>query len=215
MDGNGRWARSRRRPRLAGHRAGAEALERVMGYCRQSGIEYLTVYAFSTENWKRSKVEVSGLMRLFSTFIKEKTPRLLSEGIRFRVIGRRTDMPASLRESVEELEEKSRNGSFTLVVAFSYGGRDEIVRAAEKYTGGGEESFARCLDTADIPDPDLVIRTSGEIRLSNFLLWQAAYAEFYFSDVMWPDFDREEFDRALTSYSKRDRRMGARKGSVK
>lgn len=244
MDGNGRWAKARHLPRLSGHKAGADALDRVMHYCKDVGIEYLTVYAFSTENWKRSEEEVSGLMKLLSTFIKSKEKTLVKEGVRFRVIGRRTDLSAKLQREVAELEDKTRNGSFTLIVALSYGGRDEIVRAAQKLlesaqvnreslssiTGGGDASttlaakgadaaslprvsediFSSLLDTAGIPDPDLIIRTSGELRLSNFLLWQAAYAEFYFTDVLWPDFDRAEFDKAIASFSHRERRLGGR-----
>ena len=212
MDGNGRWAKARRRPRLAGHRAGAETLDRVMHWCREAGIRYLTVYAFSTENWKRSKAEVSGLMKLLSSFIRSKEGELVANGVRFRVIGRRTDLSPKLQAEIAALEEKTAGGTFTLVVALSYGSRDEIVRAAMKFAGSTEEEFARCLDTADIPDPDLIIRTSGELRLSNFLLWQAAYSEFYFTDVLWPDFDRQEFDRALASFAGRERRMGGRLG---
>lgn len=221
MDGNGRWAKARRRPRLMGHKAGAEALDRVMHYCREAGIRYLTVYAFSTENWKRSKAEVAGLMTLLSSFIRSKEKTLLAEGVRFRVIGRRTDLSEKLQREIAALEEKTKDGTFTLVVALSYGGRDEIVRAVERLIGDAaigdaaprrvtEELFSSYLDTADLPDPDLIIRTSGEQRLSNFLLWQAAYAEFYFTDVLWPDFDQTEFDRALASYSTRERRMGGR-----
>lgn len=210
MDGNGRWAKARRRPRLAGHKAGADALDRVMHYCRDAGIEYLTVYAFSTENWKRSKSEVAGLMSLLSTYIRTKEKELVAEGVRFRVIGRRDDLSPKLQRELARLEEKTAAGSFSLVVALSYGGRDEIVRAAMRFKGSTEEEFAALLDTADIPDPDLIIRTSGELRLSNFLLWQAAYSEFYFTDMLWPDFDRAEFDKALASYAKRERRMGGR-----
>lgn len=215
MDGNGRWAESRHLPRLMGHRAGADALDRCMHYCKAAGIRYLTVYAFSTENWKRSKDEVSGLMKLLSQFISSKEKTLLKEGVRFRVIGRRTDLSEKLQGEIAALEEKTANGDFTLVVALSYGGRDEIVRAAARFaqmekSGDAESDFAACLDTAGIPDPDLIIRTSGEQRISNFLLWQAAYAEFYFTDVLWPDFDQAEFDKALESYSKRERRMGGR-----
>ena len=236
MDGNGRWAKAHHKPRLAGHKAGADTLDRVMHYCKDVGIEYLTVYAFSTENWKRSKEEVSGLMKLLSAFIKSKEKTLVKEGVRFRVIGRRTDLSAKLQKEIAALEEKTKGGSFTLVVALSYGGRDEIVRAVERYLRRGkdtaapvegtaaltgdaesfprlsENDFSAFLDTAGIPDPDLIIRTSGELRLSNFLLWQAAYAEFYFTDVLWPDFDRAEFDRAIASFSRRERRLGGRLG---
>ena len=211
MDGNGRWAKKRLLPRIAGHRAGADTLDRVMHWCKESGIRFLTVYAFSTENWKRSEEEVSGLMALLSTFIHGKEKELLKNNIRFKVIGRRSDLSEKLRREIAELEGKTAGGDFTLVVALSYGGRDEIIRAAEKYQGGGEEAFSALLDTAGMPDPDLIIRTSGELRLSNFLLWQAAYAEFYFTDVLWPDFGREEFDKALASFAKRERRMGGRK----
>ena len=219
MDGNGRWAKAHHKPRLAGHKAGADALDRVMHYCKDVGIEYLTVYAFSTENWKRSEEEVSGLMKLLSAFIKSKEKTLVKEGVRFRVIGRRTDLSARLQKEIAALEEKTKGGGFTLVVALSYGGRDEIVRAAVKFAAelehlerldNLESAFSGFLDTADIPDPDLIIRTSGELRLSNFLLWQAAYAEFYFTDVLWPDFDRAEFDRAIESFGRRERRLGGR-----
>lgn len=265
MDGNGRWAQKRHLPRLMGHRAGADALDRTMHWCKEAGIKYLTVYAFSTENWKRSEDEVSGLMKLLSHFIKSKERELVENGVAFRVIGRRTDLSEKLQKEIAALEEKTKGGDFTLVVALSYGGRDEIVRAALKFVGrvglgsdrvglgsnrvglgsdsewmgsdakrpyltlddaneslydanesilkpgkSIEDAFASCLDTAGIPDPDLIIRTSGELRLSNFLLWQAAYAEFYFSDVLWPDFDKAEFDKALASFSKRERRMGGR-----
>ncbi len=233
MDGNGRWAQKRHLPRLMGHRAGADALDRTMHWCKEAGIKYLTVYAFSTENWKRSEDEVSGLMKLLSHFIKSKEKELVENGVAFRVIGRRTDLSEKLQKEIAALEEKTKGGDFTLIVALSYGGRDEIVRAAErlfeKWRRGilprredqaltrqdaaspiDEQTFASCLDTAGIPDPDLIIRTSGELRLSNFLLWQAAYAEFYFTDVLWPDFDKAEFDKAIASFSKRDRRMGGR-----
>ena len=220
MDGNGRWAKKRHLPRLMGHRAGADALDRTMHWCKEAGIRYLTVYAFSTENWKRSKDEVAGLMKLLSHFIKTKEAELVANGVRFRVIGRRADLSAKLQREIAALEEKTASGDFTLVVALSYGGRDEIVRAARRFgeearrrgeDADPEEVFSACLDTAGIPDPDLIVRTSGELRLSNFLLWQAAYAEFYFTDVLWPDFDKAEFDKALASFSKRDRRMGGRK----
>lgn len=210
MDGNGRWAKKRHLPRIMGHRAGAEALDRCMHYCKDAGIKYLTVYAFSTENWKRSKTEVAGLMKLLSSFISSKEKTLVKEGVRFRVIGRRSDLSEKLQAKIAQLEEKTAGGEFTLVVALSYGARDEIVRAAMKFKGGSEADFASCLDTAGIPDPELVLRTSGEQRLSNFLLWQCAYSEFYFTDVLWPDFDRKEFDKAMDAYAHRERRMGGR-----
>ena len=199
-----------------------------MHWCKEAGIKYLTVYAFSTENWKRSKGEVAGLMKLLSHFIKAKEKELIKNGIAFRVIGRREDLSPKLQKEIAALEEVPK-GAYNIrknsqldgrastanVVALSYGGRDEIVRAAAKFAEQGcgenlEEAFASCLDTAGIPDPDLIVRTSGELRLSNFLLWQAAYAEFYFTDVLWPDFDKQEFDKALASFSKRERRMGGR-----
>ncbi len=216
MDGNGRWAKERRRARLSGHRAGAKTLDAVMRYCREAGIRYLTVYAFSTENWKRSKEEVSGLMKLLSSFIKAKGKTLVKERVSFRVIGRKTDLPPELQREIAALEEKTAGGEFTLAVALSYGGRAEIVDAAKAWAASGakgeltEEEFSKFLYAPDIPDPDLIIRTSGECRTSNFLMWESAYSEWYFTDVYWPDFDRAEFDRALESYSRRERRMGGR-----
>lgn len=218
MDGNGRWAEKRHLPRLMGHRAGAEALDRCLHFCKAAGIRYLTVYAFSTENWKRSAEEVGGLLKLLSTYIHTKEKELIANGIRFRVIGRRTDLSEKLRGEIAALEEKTKDGAFTLVVALSYGGRDEIVRAAAKWARDAaadgapltEAEFARFLDTADIPDPDLIIRTSGEQRTSNFLLWQSAYAEYYFTETLWPDFDQAAFDKALAAYAGRERRMGGR-----
>lgn len=216
MDGNGRWAEKHRKVRLSGHRAGAETLDNVMHYCREVGIKYLTVYAFSTENWKRSKEEVSGLMKLLSSFIKSKEKILIKERISFRVIGRRTDLSLMLQREIAALEKKTAGGDFTLVVALSYGGRAEIVDAAKAWALSGEkdelteEAFSKFLYAPDIPDPDLIIRTSGECRTSNFLMWESAYSEWYFTDVYWPDFDRAEFDKALESYSRRERRMGGR-----
>ena len=215
-------AAAHRKARISGHRAGADALDRMMHYCRDEGVEFLTVYAFSTENWKRSKLEVSGLMKLLSSYIDKKKEELKANKVRFRVIGRRQDLSNSIQKKIAALEEYTKDGDFTLVVALSYGARDEILRAAKAFardaiTSGGknlealkEDDFAKYLDTSDIPDPDLIIRTSGELRLSNFLLWQAAYAEFYFTDTLWPDFDREQFDKAIESFSHRERRLGAR-----
>ena len=211
MDGNGRWAVSRGRPRLAGHRAGARTLERVLDWCADAGVEILTVFAFSTENWKRSRAEVAGLMKLLGQFLREKGTKLMRDRIRFRVIGRREDLSPSLRRRIEALETETAGFRRQLVVALSYGGRAEIVAAARKFAlldEQTEETFASCLYAPDLPDPDLVVRTSGEFRLSNFLLWQCAYSEFYVTDVLWPDFDRVTFDRALASYARRDRRMG-------
>ena len=216
MDGNGRWAKARRKPRLAGHRAGADTLDRVMHYCRDVGIKYLTVYAFSTENWKRSKVEVSGLMKLLSTYIKTKEKELVADGVRFRVVGRRADLSPKLQQEIAGLEERTKGGDFTLAVALSYGGRAEIIDAANEWRRTNpdkpltEASFREFLYAPDIPDPDLIIRTSGELRTSNFLLWESAYSEYYFTDVLWPDFDRAEFDKALASFAGRERRMGGR-----
>ena len=216
MDGNGRWAQARHLPRLAGHRAGADALDRVMHYCRAAGIAYLTVYAFSTENWKRSPEEVAGLMKLLSTFISGKRAQLVREGVRFRAIGRRKDLPDALQKQIADLEEATKAGRFTLLVALSYGGRAEIVDAANAALSAGEkelteETFARYLYAPDVPDPDLIIRTSGECRTSNFLLWESAYSEYWFTPVLWPDFGKEEFEQALADFASRERRMGGRK----
>jgi len=216
MDGNGRWAKAHGKPRLAGHRAGADTLDRVMHYCRDVGIKYLTVYAFSTENWKRSKAEVSGLMRLLSSYIRSKEKELLSNGVRFRVVGRRADLSPKIQKEIAMLEERTKGGDFTLAVALSYGGRAEIIDAANEWRRTNpdepltEDGFKAYLYAPDIPDPDLIVRTSGELRTSNFLLWESAYSEYYFTDVLWPDFDRAEFDKALASYSRRERRMGGR-----
>lgn len=219
MDGNGRWALARGKKRLAGHRAGVDALERVLGWCKDAGVKILTVYAFSTENWKRPAEEVSGLMKLFSTFIRLKTRKLMHEHVRFRVIGRRGDLSPALAASIARVEEKTASFEQQLVLAVSYGGRAEIVDAARKLVAEAAAGKIRPEDVdealvggklyaPDLPDPDLIIRTSGEQRISNFLLWECAYSEFYFTDVLWPDFSREDFDAALASYAARDRRKG-------
>ena len=215
MDGNGRWAKAHHLPRLMGHRAGADTLDKVMHWCRARGIRYLTVYAFSTENWKRSADEVSGLMKLLDHYVESKAEELEKNSIRFRTIGRRSDLPEGLEKKIAALEERTKGGDFTLLVALSYGGRAEIVDAVNAALLAGEksvteESFKRYLYAGDVPDPDLIIRTSGELRTSNFLLWEAAYAEYYFTPVLWPDFDEAEFDKALASFEKRERRMGGR-----
>jgi undecaprenyl diphosphate synthase len=215
MDGNGRWAKAHHLPRLMGHRAGADTLDKVMHWCRARGIRYLTVYAFSTENWKRSADEVSGLMKLLDHYVEAKAEELEKNSIRFRTIGRRSDLPEGLEKKIAALEERTKGGDFTLLVALSYGGRAEIVDAVNAALLAGEksvteETFKRYLYAGDVPDPDLIIRTSGELRTSNFLLWEAAYAEYYFTPVLWPDFDEAEFDKAVASFEKRERRMGGR-----
>jgi len=219
MDGNGRWALARGKPRLAGHRAGAETLERMLAWCIEEDIPYLTVYAFSTENWRRPKDEVDGLMKLLALFLRTKTARLVRQGVRFRAIGRRADLPPALQKAIAAAEAKTAGGTRQLLVALSYGGRAEIVDAARALAADAaagrfdpaaldEAAFAARLYAPDVPDPDLVIRTSGEFRLSNFLLWECAYSEFHVTDTAWPDFDRVAFDRALAAYACRDRRMG-------
>ena len=223
MDGNGRWAEAHGRPRLEGHRAGAETAGRDLGWCRDVGIGYLTLYAFSTENWKRSKDEVGGLMGLLSEFLLKKAERLVRDGVRFRVIGRREDLSESLVKGIADLERRTEGFVGTLLIlAISYGGRAEIAAAARRYAqdcAAGladpekpltEEDFASRLYAPDVPDPDLVIRTSGEFRLSNFLLWQCAYAEFHCTPVLWPDFSKADFDAALAAYASRRRRLGGR-----
>lgn len=226
MDGNGRWAIKRGEPRLKGHRAGVETLDRVMHYARAAGVKYLSVYAFSTENWRRPKAEVDGLMKLLGWYIRHKKKQLLKDNVRFRVMGRKSDLPESVQKLIADLEESTRNGEWELIVCLSYGGRAEIVDAAKAYAeklakaeaDGAqlgakerEELFAGCLYLPDVPDPDLIIRTSGEFRVSNFLLWECAYSEFYITDVLWPDFSEADFNAALESYSHRERRLGSHK----
>ena len=215
MDGNGRWAKNQNKPRVFGHKAGANTLRKIMEYCNKIGVTYLTVYAFSTENWKRSQEEVDALMFLFKSYIKSERENLLKNKIRFMVSGREEGVNPSLMEAIKELEEvTSKDYEMTLNIAFNYGGRAEITDAVNKILKEGktsitEEEFSKYLYN-DIPDPDLVIRTSGEFRISNFLLWQIAYSEIYITDKYWPDFDEEEMDKALLSYSKRERRFGGR-----
>ena len=211
MDGNARWAQSRGLPVLAGHREGAQALKRTVRHAVKHGVEELTVYAFSTENWSRPREEVDGLMAMFAELIESQTPELDEEGVRMVFIGRRDEVSAELREKMGWAEERTRdNDRMKLFVAFNYGGRAEIVDAAERYDGGGEEAFAKLLYAPDMGDPDVLIRTSGEQRVSNFLLWQTAYAELYFADVLWPDFDEETLVAALEDIAARERRYGAR-----
>lgn len=220
MDGNGRWAKARGLPRLAGHRAGVEALRKTVRAAPGLGISFLTVYAFSSENWSRPKSEVSDLMGLLKLFIRRDLAELHQSGVRIRVIGDRAGLQPDIRGLLEEAETLTlSNEALTLVIAFNYGGRDEIVRTARKLATAaarGEidseaitaESFASSLDTEGIPDPELVIRTSGELRLSNFLLWQAAYSELVFLPCYWPDFSREHLSDALRDFAGRERRFG-------
>jgi len=211
MDGNARWAEQRGLSVLEGHREGAQALKRTVHHAVELGLRELTVYAFSTENWSRPRVEVEGLMALFADLIESETPELDEEGVRIRFMGRRGGVSDELLERMEWAEERTAgNERMALFVAFNYGGRAEIVDAARRFGGGGEEDFRRCLYAPDMTDPDLLIRTSGERRLSNYLLWQSAYSELVFSDALWPDFDRDELARALEDYAARERRFGAR-----
>jgi undecaprenyl diphosphate synthase len=211
MDGNGRWAAERGLPVLEGHRRGAKTMKQTVKDAVALGIRELTVYAFSTENWSRPADEVAGLMEMFAELIVSETPELDEEGVRMRFVGRRRGVTPGLLEQMEWAETTTAgNTRMTLFVAFNYGGRAEILDAAERYRGGGEEEFARHLYAPEMSDPDLVIRTSGEQRLSNFLLWQSAYSEFLFSDRLWPDFARADLEAALQEYASRRRRFGAR-----
>ena len=212
MDGNGRWALERGKKRGEGHKAGAKTLGDVLTWCGDRGIKYLTVYAFSTENWKRPKEEVNGLMDLFARMLKTKERSFMKNKVRFRMIGRRGDLSKSLLKTIEDLEAKTAHFERQFIVAISYGGRAEIVDAMNAAIKKGEplteETFRNYLYAPDVPDPDLVIRTSGELRTSNFLLWETAYSEYYFTDVLWPDFSEAELDKALEAYAQRHRRKG-------
>jgi undecaprenyl diphosphate synthase len=211
MDGNARWAGARGLPVLAGHRQGAKALKRTVRHAVKHGVTELTAYAFSTENWTRPDDEVEGLMSMFAELIESETPELDEEGVRMVFIGRREEVSRELREKMRWAEETTReNERMKLFVAFNYGGRAEIVDAAERYSGGGAEEFARLLYAPEMSDPDLLIRTSGEQRVSNFLLWQTAYSELHFTDVLWPDFGEADLVAALEDLAGRDRRLGAR-----
>jgi undecaprenyl diphosphate synthase len=211
-DGNGRWAQQHRLPTLRGHEAGADVVKERLRDAVRFGIKELTVYSFSTENWNRSRAEVSGLMRMFARRIEAETPELKAEGVRMRFIGRRSP-PVSQRliEMMSWAEaETAMNDRITLFVAFNYGGRAEIVDAARSFTGTTEEEFRAHLYAPDMHDPDLIIRTSGEQRISNYLMWQSAYSEFVFRDELWPDFGREAFAETLAEYTARQRRFGGR-----
>jgi undecaprenyl diphosphate synthase len=220
MDGNGRWAEARGLPRIKGHEAGADSVRDITRACRQAGVQALTLYSFSTENWKRPADEVAGLMALLARFLVEERGEILDNGIRLQAIGQTEKLPVTVRAALKELSFASRNNhDMTLTLALSYGGRAEIVEAARSLarkaaTGRlrpeqiDEAAFASELGTAGLPEPDLLIRTSGELRLSNFLLWQLAYAEFYVTDTLWPDFRRDELHRAFASFGSRERRFG-------
>jgi undecaprenyl diphosphate synthase len=210
-DGNGRWAQARDLPVAEGHAAGADVVKARLRDAVEFGVRELTVYSFSTENWSRSAEEVTALMRMFSQRILSETPELKDEGVRMRFIGRRDRIAPALLEQMDWAEsETAHNDRITLFVAFNYGGRAEIVDAAARFTGGSEDDFRRLLYAPDMHDPDLVIRTSGEQRMSNYLLWQSAYSELVFRDELWPDFTREAFRGALDEFASRVRRFGGR-----
>ncbi|HVW18648.1 MAG TPA: polyprenyl diphosphate synthase [Solirubrobacteraceae bacterium] len=210
-DGNGRWAKARGLQPIDGHSAGADVVKARLRDAAELGIEQFTVYSFSTENWSRPAQEVAGLMRMFAERIERETPELRDEGVRMRFVGRREGVSPALVRQMDWAERETANGDvITLFVAFNYGGRAELLDAAVRYHGGGEEAFARLLYAPEMLDPDLVIRTSGEQRLSNFLLWQSAYSELVFRDELWPDFTREAFEAALAEYASRTRRFGGR-----
>lgn len=216
MDGNGRWAQARGLPRLMGHRAGVENIRRILNAAVEFGIQYLTIYAFSTENWNRPLDEVRGLMTILEQTIQRETPELHKNGVRIRHIGRMTGLSPHLQKLIRDAVELTKdNTRLTLNVAFNYGGRAEIIDAVKQIIADGvsadditEELFTRYLYTADIPDPDLVIRTAGEMRLSNYLIWQSAYAEYYATPAYWPDFGKQELYDALRAYGSRERRFG-------
>lgn len=218
MDGNGRWAEKRGLPRTFGHKEGADALRKIITYAGKIGVKYLTVYAFSTENWKRSKDEIDALMFLFKTYLKNEEKNIMKNNVRFLVSGRKNGVSSSLLEAIKKLEDKSRdNTGLTLNIAFNYGGRAEIIDAVNSILKSGAdningEDFSKYLYN-DIPDPELLIRTSGEFRISNFLLWQIAYSEIYITKALWPDFDEKELDKAIQSYNERDRRFGGVKNA--
>lgn len=217
LDGNGRWAKKRLMPRNYGHMQGAKTVEEMCEIIWNLGVKYFTVYAFSTENWKRPDSEVEALMKLLRKYLVDSLERTAKNNMRVRVIGDKTGLSDDIRAAIEDLEEKSSvNTGLNFTIAINYGSRDEMVRAMKKMMSDGhtapeemtEELFASYLDTAGMPDPDLVIRTSGEQRVSNFLLWQMAYSEFYFTPVLWPDYNRETMIEAIRAYTKRDRRFG-------
>ena len=219
MDGNGRWAKKRGLPRTAGHSAGAEAFRRIANYCRTLGVEYLTVYAFSTENWKRSQEEVGGIMLLLRRYLEEAISDMEKNKVRFRFFGDLTRLSPQLQKLCADAQNRSKDYDVQVNFCLNYGGRDEIVRAARAFAADvqagkyqtsdlSEELFGDYLYSRDVPDPELIIRPSGEMRTSNFLLWQSAYSEYVFMDVLWPDFGPEDLDRAIEEYHRRNRRFG-------
>ena len=220
LDGNGRWAKKKGMPRTYGHVKGCENLEKICSVAKELGVKYLTVYAFSTENWKRSKEEVDALMKLFRNYMKKCIKISRDNKMQVRVIGDPTAFDPDLQEKIKELEEySSQYDELYFQIALNYGSRDEMKRAVQKMTEDvkaeklnpeeiSEQTISDYLDTKGLPDPDLLIRTSGEERLSNFLMWQLAYTEFYFTDVAWPDFNKAEFEKAIAKYNQRDRRFG-------
>jgi len=219
MDGNGRWAQKRHLPRIMGHRAGVQTVESIVRSASEKGISFLSLYAFSSENWKRPIDEINGLISLFRIYFKSKAEELRENDVRIRFAGRRQYFPSDLIDIMGQAEETTRYcNKMQLILCLNYGGRQEIIDAIERIlsdTSSGkdmnisEDTFRDYLYLPDVPDPDLIIRTSGELRLSNFWLWQSSYSEFYFTDVLWPDFNEDEFDRALGSYNKRNRRYGS------
>ena len=217
MDGNGRWAKMRGLPRIEGHRNGVKRVDEIIEAAIDQGLKAVTFYTFSMENWQRPKAEINALMRFLKTYIKKEMQRLHKKGVVFRAIGSIERLPEGVRKVLSEFEELTKNNKgLTVVSALSYGGRAEIVNAVKNIMKKGmragdidEKTVANHLYTAGIPDPDLIIRTSGEMRLSNFLLWQSAYAEFYFTETLWPDFDRDEFKAAILEFHGRERRFGA------
>ena len=221
MDGNGRWAQKRHLPRVAGHRQGAQAVRRTVTICRSWGIRYLTLYAFSWENWKRSRLEVEALMHLLEDYLDREEALMIEKSIRFRAIGDRARLPRSVLRKLEAVEASTISGkAMDLTLALSYSGREEILSAARRLAADAvagrvdpatlsQEDFCRYLDSFDLPPPDLLVRTSGEYRISNFLLWQIAYTELYFTGIFWPDFGEEDLKQALLDYQERQRRFGA------
>jgi undecaprenyl diphosphate synthase len=216
MDGNGRWAKEKGKLRVEGHKKGAENIEKIIDYSIKLGVKYLTVYAFSTENWKRPEVEVKALMKLFAKYLEDKKEELKKQGVKLLVTGTEENIPNKLLKKIRNTEEYlSDCNQITFNIAFNYGGRKEIVDGINKIIKENrenkeinEEEFKKYMYRPEIPDPELVIRTSGEFRVSNFLLWEIAYSEFYVTNVYWPDFDEREYDLAIASYNKRDRRFG-------